>query len=90
MELGICELLLINFLFNVVYELVVCICLIFEVVIIYGFLKENIIFEVVEGEKVIDWLYLINIFEEYWCFGFMMVIDDFGVGYVGFNLFVEF
>ena len=89
-ELGIRELLSINFLPNAVYEPAACIRSTFEAAVKYGFPKERIIFEVVEGEKVTDRPHLINIFEEYRRFGFTTAIDDFGAGYAGLNLLAEF
>lgn len=89
-ELGIRELLSINFLPNAVYEPAACIRSTFEAAKKYGFPKEHIIFEVVEGENVTDRPHLINIFEEYRRFGFMTAIDDFGAGYAGLNLLAEF
>ena len=73
-ELGIRELLSINFLPNAVYEPAACIRSTFEAAKKYGFPKEHIIFEVVEGEKVTDRPHLINIFKEYRRFGFMTAI----------------
>lgn len=89
-ELGIQELLSINFLPNAVYQPEACIRSTFEAAHKYNFPKERIIFEVVEGEKVSDRPHLINIFEEYKRFGFKTAIDDFGAGYAGLNLLAEF
>jgi len=89
-QLGIQEFLSINFLPNAVYEPDACIRSTFEAAKTYNFPRERIIFEVVEGEDVIDRPHLINIFEEYRRFGFMTAIDDFGAGYAGLNLLAEF
>ena len=89
-QLGILELLSINFLPNAVYEPEACIRSTFEAAHKYNFPKERIIFEVVEGENVSDRPHLINIFEEYKRFGFMTAIDDFGAGYAGLNLLADF
>jgi EAL domain-containing protein (putative c-di-GMP-specific phosphodiesterase class I) len=89
-ELGIKELLSINFLPNAVYQPEACIRSTFEAAHKYNFPKERIIFEVVEGENVSDRPHLINIFEEYKRFGFKTAIDDFGAGYAGLNLLAEF
>lgn len=89
-QLGIQELLSINFLPNAVYEPKTCIRSTFEAAEKYNFPKERIIFEVVEGENVSDRPHLINIFEEYKRFGFNTAIDDFGAGYAGLNLLADF
>ncbi len=89
-QLGIKELLSINFLPNAVYEPAACIRSTFEAAQKYNFPKERIIFEVVEGENVSDRPHLINIFEDYKRFGFTTAIDDFGAGYAGLNLLADF
>ncbi len=89
-RLGIQEFLSINFLPNAVYEPGACIRSTFEAAQRFGFPKERIIFEVVEGENVSDRPHLINIFQEYRRFGFMTAIDDFGAGYAGLNLLADF
>lgn len=89
-QLGIREFLSINFLPNAVYQPEACIRSTFEAAHKYNFPRERIIFEVVEGENVMDRPHLINIFEEYKRFGFMTAIDDFGAGYAGLNLLAEF
>ena len=89
-ELGMQELLSINFLPNAVYEPMACIRLTLDAAKKFNFPKEQIIFEVVEGEHVSDRKHLINIFEEYRNMGFSTAIDDFGAGYSGLNLLSEF
>ncbi len=89
-RLGIQEFLSINFLPNAVYEPGACIRSTFEAAQRFGFPKEKIIFEVVEGENVSDRPHLINIFQEYRRFGFKTAIDDFGAGYAGLNLLADF
>ncbi len=89
-ELGMRELLSINFLPNAVYQPEACIRSTFEAAQKYNFPKERIIFEVVEGERVSDRPHLINIFKEYKRFGFKTAIDDFGAGYAGLNLLADF
>ncbi len=89
-QLGMQELLSINFLPNAVYEPAACIRSTFEAAQKYNFPKERIIFEVVEGENIADRPHLIQIFEAYKRFGFRTAIDDFGAGYAGFNLLSEF
>lgn len=80
---------LINFMLNVVYELWVCICEMLVIVDCLNFLLQNIIFEFMEDEKM-DIEYVFCILVIYCEIGFGIVIDDFGVGYVGLLLLVKF
>jgi EAL domain-containing protein (putative c-di-GMP-specific phosphodiesterase class I) len=89
-ELGIRERLSINFLPNAVYQPAACIQSTFSAAREYGFPIENIIFEVTEGERVMDRAHLVNIFREYHRFGFRTAIDDFGAGYAGLDLLSEY
>jgi EAL domain-containing protein (putative c-di-GMP-specific phosphodiesterase class I) len=89
-ELGMKELLSINFLPNAVYQPAACIRSTFEAARLYQFPIEQIIFEVTEGEQVIDRPHLVNIFREYRRLGFQTAIDDFGAGYAGLNLLSEY
>lgn len=89
-ELGMKELLSINFLPNAVYRPEACIQSTFKAALQYGFPIERIIFEVTEGEEVTDRPHLVNIFQEYHRFGFRTAIDDFGAGYAGLTLLSEF
>jgi len=56
----------------------------------HGFPVENIVFEVSEAGRLIDYRRLINIFKSHQEFGFQTAIDDFGTGYSGLKLLVEF
>jgi EAL domain-containing protein (putative c-di-GMP-specific phosphodiesterase class I) len=56
----------------------------------YGFPTDDIIFEVSEAEKLVDYARIIDIFEAYEGFGFKTAIDDFGTGYSGLKLLVEY
>ena len=47
----------------------------------YGFPREQITFEVVEGEKIADTAHLQNIIDYYKEIGFKVAIDDFGSGF---------
>lgn len=89
-ELGMKELLSINFLPNAVYQPAACIRTTFEAARLCHFPIEQIIFEVTEGEQVMDRAHLVNIFREYRRFGFQTAIDDFGAGYAGLNLLSEY
>ena len=88
--LGMKELLSINFLPNAVYKPKACIQTTFDAARKYNFPIEQIIFEVTEGEQVVDRAHLVHIFEEYNRFGFSTAIDDFGAGYAGLNLLSEY
>lgn len=89
-ELGLMELLSINFYPNAVYQPTACIRSTLEAAQLYQFPIERIIFEVTEGERVQDRPHLVNIFREYRRFGFRTAIDDFGAGYAGLNLLSEY
>ena len=89
-RLGIQEFLSINFLPNAVYRPAACIRSTFAAALEYGFPIDRIIFEVTEGEQVMDRAHLVNIFQEYRRFGFKTAIDDFGAGYAGLNLLATF
>lgn len=80
----------INFLPNAVYQPEACIQSTFKAAREHNFPLDKIIFEVTEGEQVIDRAHLLNIFEKYRSFGFSTAIDDFGAGYAGLNLLSEF
>jgi EAL domain-containing protein (putative c-di-GMP-specific phosphodiesterase class I) len=84
------SLLSINFLPNAVYQPEACIRSTLEAAQKYGFPVERIIFEVTEGEKVVDRQHLLNIFRKYDELGFRTAIDDFGAGYAGLGLLSEF
>lgn len=89
-ELQIKERLSINFLPNAVYQPEACIQTTFQAARKYQFPIERIIFEVTEGEQVINRPHLVNIFREYRRFGFSTAIDDFGAGYAGLGLLSEY
>ncbi|MET0266602.1 MAG: EAL domain-containing protein [Duganella sp.] len=89
-QLGLPGFLSINFLPNAVYRPEACIQSTFNAADEYGFPTERIIFEVTEGEQILDRAHLVNIFREYRRFGFQTAIDDFGAGYAGLNLLAEY
>ncbi|MGK5026913.1 EAL domain-containing protein [Janthinobacterium sp. RB2R34] len=89
-QLGMKEFLSINFLPNAVYRPEVCIRSTLEAARIHNFPTDKIIFEVTEGERVLDRPHLVNIFSEYRRFGFQTAIDDFGAGFAGLNLLAEY
>jgi EAL domain-containing protein (putative c-di-GMP-specific phosphodiesterase class I) len=55
-----------------------------------GFDLSRLIFEVTEGEKIVDAETLVAIFREYRKLGIQTAIDDFGAGYAGLNLLARF
>jgi EAL domain-containing protein (putative c-di-GMP-specific phosphodiesterase class I) len=89
-QLKMQELLSINFMPNAVYEPAACIRSTFNAAREYGFPIERIIFEVTEGEQILDRPHLVNIFREYRRFGFRTAIDDFGAGFAGLNLLAQY
>ncbi|QOT79473.1 EAL domain-containing protein [Cupriavidus basilensis] len=88
--LGLDAFLSINFLPNAVYRPEVCIRTTLEAAQKNGFPLERIIFETVEGEHIGDRARLVEIFKAYKKFGFLTAIDDFGAGYSGLALLVDF
>jgi len=89
-RLGIPCLLSINFLPNAVYEAATCIRATLAAARRFNFPANRIIFEVTEGEEMLDKNHLKSIFTEYRRQGFRTAIDDFGAGYSGLNLLAEF
>ncbi|QIE29679.1 EAL domain-containing protein [Caballeronia sp. SBC2] len=89
-QLGLDAYLSINFMPNAVYRPQACIRSTFEAAEKYNFPIDRIIFETIEGENIIDRPHLVNIFQEYKRFGFQTAIDDFGAGYSGLTLLVDF
>ncbi|CAG9225726.1 Diguanylate phosphodiesterase [Paraburkholderia sabiae] len=88
--LGMDSFLSINFMPNAVYKPEVCIRSTLDAARMHGFPIERIIFETVEGEDVSDRAHLVDIFRAYKEFGFQTAIDDFGAGYSGLSLLVDF
>ena len=80
----------INFLPNAVYRAETCIRATLEAATEHGFPTERIMFEVTEGERVVDHEHLKNILATYKDLGFTTAIDDFGAGYSGLNLLADF
>jgi EAL domain-containing protein (putative c-di-GMP-specific phosphodiesterase class I) len=88
--LGLDTFLSINFMPNAVYKPEVCIRSTLDAAQKHGFPTERIIFETVEGEHLADRTHLVDIFKAYKKFGFLTAIDDFGAGYSGLALLVDF
>lgn len=83
-------LLSINFLPNAVYQAATCIRATLAAAERFGFPVERIMFEITEGEELVDKDHLKGIVLEYRRRGFTTAIDDFGAGYSGLNLLAEF
>lgn len=79
----------INFLPNAVYKPETCIRATLEAAAEKNFPTDRIMFEVTEGEKVLDNDHLRSIFIEYKKHRFTTAIDDFGAGYAGLNLLAD-
>jgi EAL domain-containing protein (putative c-di-GMP-specific phosphodiesterase class I) len=88
--LGLDALLSVNFMPRAVYRPEVCIRSTLDAAQAHGFPIERIIFETVEGEHLTDRTHLVEIFRAYKKFGFLTAIDDFGAGYSGLALLVDF
>ena len=80
----------INFLPNAVYKAETCIQATLKAAHTHNFPLNNLIFEITENEKVVDHDHLKSIIREYKRQGFKTAIDDFGAGYSGLQLLVEF
>lgn len=88
-RLGLQGMLSINFLPNAVYKPETCIRATLEAAKDMAFPTERLMFEVTEGEKVLDNAHLSAIFTEYKKHNFTTAIDDFGAGYAGLNLLAD-
>ena len=88
-KLNLEGMLSINFLPNAVYRPETCIRATLEAAAELDFPTNRIMFEVSEGEKVIDHDHLKKIFIEYKKQNFTTAIDDFGAGYAGLNLLAD-
>lgn len=88
-KLNLQGMLSINFLPNAVYKAETCIRATLEAANQLDFPTDRIMFEVTEGEKVIDHEHLKSIFKEYKKQNFTTAIDDFGAGYSGLNLLAD-
>lgn len=89
-ELGMTELLSINFLPNAIYKPELCIRTTLEAARVHGFPLDRIIFEVTEGERIDDGPWFAQILREYKRCGFKTAIGDFGAGYAGLKLLSDF
>lgn len=79
----------INFLPSSIYDPVHCLKSTFEAVEEYDVDPEDLVFEVVETEKIRDLVHLKNIFEHYQRAGIKVALDDIGSGYSTIELLKE-
>ncbi|SFX67333.1 EAL domain-containing protein [Marinospirillum alkaliphilum] len=89
-ELGLQQILSINFLPNAVYEPAHCIRSTLAAAERVGFPTERIMFEITESEQVHDPEHLTRIFRYYSEQGFITALDDFGAGHAGLTLLARF
>lgn len=89
-SLGITTKLSINFMPNAVYQPASCIKITLAAAKKCQLPTDQIIFELSETEKVASIEHITNIVDEYKSQHFHMAIDDFGAGYSGLNLLVNF
>lgn len=80
-ELDDNELVFINFLPSTIYNPAFCLKTTFEAIEKYPVKPENLIFEVVETEKIADFNHLKSIFTEYKRRGVKVALDDIGSGF---------
>ncbi len=91
-RLGIAERgarLSVNFMPGAVYSPAACIRRTLQAATEYRFPLDAILFEITEGERVVDTRHLQNIATEYARHGFTLALDDFGAGFSGLNLLSE-
>ncbi|CAN5144388.1 hypothetical protein BH11PSE10_BH11PSE10_07250 [soil metagenome] len=87
-ERGVC--LSINFIPGAMYEPENCVRATLAAARRAQLPADRLIFEVTEGEEVLEPSHLAKIFDVYRRHGFRPAIDDFGAGYAGLNLLAEF
>lgn len=79
----------INFMPGAVYNPATCIRLTLETAAAVGFPADQLIFEVIEQEEVLDPAHLKSIAAEYRRLGLRIALDDFGAGFCGLNLLAD-
>ncbi len=91
-RLGIAERgakLSVNFMPGAVYSPAACIRRTLQAATFHRFPLDGIIFEITEGERVVDTGHMQRIATEYAKHGFTLALDDFGAGFSGLNLLSE-
>ena len=89
-RLGIDSRVSINIMPNAMYDAATCIRATLAAARRFDFPVEHIMFEVSEQEQVEDTPHVTSILEHYRERGFVTAIDDFGAGYAGLSLLVDF
>ncbi len=79
----------VNFMPGAVYSPAACIRRTLQAAAASNFPLEAIVFEITEGERIVDVSHLRNIAAEYARHGFTLALDDFGAGFSGLNLLSE-
>ena len=88
-ELGLKELLCINFMPNAVYKAETCIRTTLAAAEKYNFDTRQLVFEFTEVENLASTDHLISIIEAYNDMGFAIALDDYGAGYSRLNLLID-
>jgi EAL domain-containing protein (putative c-di-GMP-specific phosphodiesterase class I) len=79
----------INFMPNALYEIDTCLRTTIRAAGHYGFHIEQIVFEIMEGERVENIAHVAEVIRECRSQGLRIAIDDFGAGYAGLNLLAD-
>lgn len=79
----------VNFMPGAVYSPAACIQRTLQAASVYKFPLQAIIFEITEGERMIDSAHMQRIATEYQRHGFTLALDDFGAGFSGLNLLAD-
>ncbi len=79
----------VNFMPGAVYSPAACIRRTLQAATFYQFPLDAIIFEITEGERMVDTNHMRRIASEYARHGFTLALDDFGSGFSGLNLLSE-
>lgn len=89
-RLGLNALLSINFMPNAVYSAETCIRTTLAAASQAGLSPDQMLFEITEGEHIVDRGHLLAIVREYQRLGFKTAMDDFGAGYSRLGLLTEY
>ena len=81
--------LFINFLPTVIYNPEHCLATTMAALAQSGLRPEQVVFEVVESEQIVDRAHLVRILDYYRGHGFKVALDDLGAGYASLNLLSE-
>ena len=87
--LGMQSHLFINFFPTVVYDPAHCLRTTRQAMLETGMQPDQIVFEVVESEDIVDRQHLLTILERYRAEGFRVALDDLGSGYASLNLLAD-